>query len=84
VTIPCGDGDVVGVDGPLQAREPDVEVLLDLRQRRHHDERVERDHEERDGAEDEDPAEARSSLGRAVGHNGNEVPFRGRGFGARW
>jgi len=50
------EAEVVGVDGPFELLDARAEVEADRRQRRRHDERVERDHERGDRCEAEDPA----------------------------
>ncbi len=50
-----GEGERVGVDGPLEPGEAGVQVGADHRQRRRDDEVVERDHEERDRGDRERP-----------------------------
>ena len=53
-----GEGQRVGVDRPLQARDGDVEVALDRRQRDVHDRVVEHDHEQREAHRAERPPAA--------------------------
>src|SRR6478736_3390327 len=52
------EGDSVGIQGPLQRRQPDVQVRLHPRQGGGHDGGVERDHEVGRRGQDENPAEA--------------------------
>ena len=53
-----GEGQGVGVDRPLEARESGVEVHADDGQRRGHDEVVERRHEEREAGDEHGPRAA--------------------------
>ena len=50
-----GEDERVGVDGPLETAEAGVQVTADHRDRRRHDEVVERDHEERGRGDRERP-----------------------------
>ena len=64
-----GEGQRVGVDRPLEARERRIEVRLDRRQRDVHDRVVEHDHEQREAHRGERPPAA-VGLGQAdaIGH----------------
>jgi hypothetical protein len=50
-----GEGQGVGVDGPLESRESGVEVNADDRQCRRHDQVVERGHEECEAGDEHGP-----------------------------
>ena len=50
-----GEGERVGVDGPLEALERGVQVVADHGQRHRHDEVVEGDHQQRDGRDGKRP-----------------------------
>ena len=53
-----GEGEGVGVDGPLEAGDRAVQILLDRRQRDVHDRVVEHDHEEREAHRAQGPPAA--------------------------
>jgi hypothetical protein len=75
----CGDGDVVGVDRPLQVREADVQRFLDARQRSRDNQCVETGHEERGRAEHEHPAEpGPPHCYKRLGHRVSSVSRRRR------
>ena len=57
-----GERQRVGVDRPLEAADPGVQVLADHRQRRRHDEVVERDHEEGERGDRERPPHVCAEL----------------------
>ena len=69
------EGQRVGVDGPLELGQRGAQGVLDHRQRRDHDEVVERGHEQRDRADREGRDGQPAGGGLLLGHG--IAPFRG-------